>query len=622
MTEQPPFIPRSRTNPVGQTKRIRRARKVTNARLRRVEKMIIREWERMPFTIQNGRMLTNQFYEYLIRIDELEALVRRIAEALDDIGQETLAEQVRQSYREGTAKAVENLARISDDYTRTVTDALRSRPVLRRASLAATRVFELMDGFGTDVSTDMSRILFQAIQDGVNPVIVARDIRKRFGIHRRRAERIARTEITTALRRGRFDEAADAQDKFGLEVRLIHYSALIPGRTRTTHAQRHGRLVTIQEQREWYAQDGNAINCFLPGTRVNGQFVAGSKAWYEGEAVRVVTTSGNHLSVTPNHPVMTQRGLVAATELSKGDYLIAHNVGVPDFAGISPLNSHLIYPAVEDVFGALMQLGHSFTSGVRTVDFHGDGKFIKKDVHIVVADGVLRTAHDTELFKLLFDLNFVKSDFSLCSLGTLGSHLLRIDLSPSGSMGSGSTGFSFFRPETRTFEDLCIAGASGPQTTVFEPSVDLNTTDTVFLTEGKDRRAVDVFNVKMTNVNAGIKSGVSGSGKSLSLEPIRNGALRDVTRISDALDSFTGLTSFDQVVNVEKFSFAGHVYDLQECSGLMLANNIIASNCLCTATEVTVDEDGQPITGGKLIDRLVEQREKFVNAGAGEGNLW
>lgn len=281
MTEQPPLIPRSRTNPVGQTKRIRRARKATNARLRRVERMIIREWESMPFTIQNGRMLTNQFYEYLIRIDELEALVRRIAQALDDVGQETLAEQVRQSYREGTAKAVENLARISDDYTRTVTEALRSRPVLRRATLAASRVFELMDGFGTDVSADMSRILFQAIQDGVNPTIVARDIRKRFGIHRRRAERIARTEITTALRRGRFDEAADAQDKFGLEVRLIHYSALIAGRTRRTHAQRHGRLVTIQAQREWYAQDGNAINCLCTATEVtvdeDGRPITGGK---------------------------------------------------------------------------------------------------------------------------------------------------------------------------------------------------------------------------------------------------------------------------------------------------------------------------------------------------------
>lgn len=268
MTEQPPLIPRSRTNPVGQTRRIKQARKVTNRRLKTVENMIIKEWMKLPVSVQNGRLLTNQFYEYLIRVDELAALVQRIKEALKDVGQDDLADLVQQSYREGTAKGVENLARISDDYTRTITEALRSRPVLRRAALAAGRVFELMDGFGTDSATDLGRILFRALQDGVNPIIVARDIRKRFGIYRRRAERIARTELTMSLRRGRFDEAADAQDRFGIEVRLIHYSALIPGRTRTTHAQRHGRLVTIEEQREWYAADGNAINCLCSSTEV------------------------------------------------------------------------------------------------------------------------------------------------------------------------------------------------------------------------------------------------------------------------------------------------------------------------------------------------------------------
>lgn len=268
MTELPPFIPRSRTNPVGQTKRIGRSRKAINARLRRVERMIIDEWLKLPVSVQNGRLLTNQFYEYLISLDVLSALIRRITQELRDVGQDVVADQVEAAYREGVAKGVENLARISDDYTRTITDALRSRPALRRATLAGARVFELMDGFGADTAADLSRILFQGVQDGVNPQVVARSIRDRFGVSRRRAERIARTEMTMALRRGRFDEAADAQERFGLEVRLIHYSALIPGRTRTTHAQRHGRIVTIEEQRAWYAKDGNAINCLCSSTEV------------------------------------------------------------------------------------------------------------------------------------------------------------------------------------------------------------------------------------------------------------------------------------------------------------------------------------------------------------------
>ena len=276
MTEQP-LIPRSRTNPIGQTQRIRRARRAINRRLRRIERMLIERWLKLPVQI----VVINQFYDYQISLDVLRAIVDLLVQELRETGQEELAEQVIQAYREGTSKAVENLARISDDYTRTVTQALASRAVQRRAALAGSRVFEQMRGFGEDTSADLARVLFQAVQDGTNPRVVARTIRERFGVSRTYAARIARTEITMSLRRGRMDEAADAQESFGIQTRLLHYSALIPERTRTTHAQRHGRIVTIQDQREWYARDGNGINCLCTATEIivddDGKPVTGVK---------------------------------------------------------------------------------------------------------------------------------------------------------------------------------------------------------------------------------------------------------------------------------------------------------------------------------------------------------
>lgn len=280
MTNLPPLIPRSRTNPIGQTLRIRRARKVIDGRLRVIERRLLKLWSNVPFTIQNQFSLVNRFYDYQISREELATIIRRIVRELRDTGQDELARQVEAAYREGTAKAVENLLRLSEDYTRTATEALSSLPVQRRASLAGGRVFELMEGFSGDVGADLGRVLFQAVQDGVNPTVVARDIRKRFGVHRRRAERIARTEITMALRRGRFDEVSDAQERFGIELRILHYSALIPGRTRQTHAQRHGRIVTVEDQRNWYATDANAINCLCSSSEIavdeNGKPISGA----------------------------------------------------------------------------------------------------------------------------------------------------------------------------------------------------------------------------------------------------------------------------------------------------------------------------------------------------------
>ncbi len=80
------------------------------------------------------------------------------------------------------------------------------------------------------------------------------------GIEQGRANRIARTEITTALRRARWDEHDSASDDLGLNVMLLHLSALSPT-TRQTHALRHGKLYTSEEVRDWYSINGNAINC-------------------------------------------------------------------------------------------------------------------------------------------------------------------------------------------------------------------------------------------------------------------------------------------------------------------------------------------------------------------------
>ncbi len=264
-----PNLPRHPENPVGQTDRIKRTRKAYLADIRKAQKHTIDTLMSWPVTVQNGRLLTNSFYEFLVDLAQLTRLVEDISTILKQGNGPTAARQAAEAaYREGTAKAVENLSGLIQDNTRTVTARLADQQVLRRASLAGGRAFEQMEGFAEDTAADLSRVLFRAVQDGENPRQTAKTIRERFGVSKSRAERIARTEITGALRRGRWDEARDTADKFGSDVRLIHYSALIPGRTRRTHAARHGKIVTVEEQAEWYAQNGNAINCLCTATEV------------------------------------------------------------------------------------------------------------------------------------------------------------------------------------------------------------------------------------------------------------------------------------------------------------------------------------------------------------------
>ena len=258
-----PIAPRSLLNPVGGTDRINRVNKLISQSLDSIQEWTIAKFEQIPTSqiLVNSYYVNKYRYEYQISIAELDQIIRDIQLQLDALPNEYVADQTIGAYEQGTAQAVTNLANISDDYTRNITQVLISDPYQRRAALIGARVFEEMQGFESDTGVALARLLRGAVQDGLNPREVTGQIERQFGISQRRAEKIAQTEITGALRRGRWDEAQDAQERLGIKTKMAWASALKPT-TRLTHAQRHGETYTVQQVREFYAVDGNAINCY------------------------------------------------------------------------------------------------------------------------------------------------------------------------------------------------------------------------------------------------------------------------------------------------------------------------------------------------------------------------
>jgi hypothetical protein len=53
--------------------------------------------------------------------------------------------------------------------------------------------------------------------------------------------------------------------------------------------------------------------------------------------------------------------------------------------------------------------------------------------------------------------------------------------------------------------------------------------------------------------------------------------------------------------------YEGHVFDLQERSGLMLGSNIVASNCHCSVTEVLLDDDGKALLTDRARQTSVDE---------------
>jgi hypothetical protein len=124
-------------------------------------------------------------------------------------------------------------------------------------------------------------------------------------------------------------------------------------------------------------------DCVLPDTEIaiNGELRAGFRRSYDGPVIELVTASGRCLTVTPNHPVLTSRGWIAARLLEKGD----HVVSSARCNAATTSNLDQVPPRAEDVFASLLVQaapGGSDSVAPLGVDFHGDAIFGEGEVEI------------------------------------------------------------------------------------------------------------------------------------------------------------------------------------------------------------------------------------------------
>jgi intein/homing endonuclease len=396
-----------------------------------------------------------------------------------------------------------------------------------------------------------------------------------------------------AHRRAKWEESDSARDDLGVFTRELHLSALLPT-TRRTHAARHGTLHTTTDQEEWYQKDGNAINCYLPDTKVRGRFTAGSKAHYSGDVINIVTAGGRNLTVTPNHPILTGRGLLPAAQIMESDDLVAYSAEVKNLAGVSDLDDDHADTTIEHVFGSLVEIGHSSNRRVVGIDFHGDAAGMDEYVNIVDVERPLYVAADPSISKALHDLSFVKSDSVLHpDDGSFPLNVVGINLPAPGLVRLAGKGLAFLLGHLVSPLAARCAAPPVTQPCSIKPSIERYSGYSGFVADLKNRLSGYVLGMKALQVKP-VFHGELSAPESAVMKPVADGSIADIKALGDAVDGLTSLVSFDKVVDIRSVFYAGHVYDLQEVSGLMVANGIIASNCRCSTVEVLTDKSGNP----------------------------
>lgn len=258
-----PILPRDPADPQGTETLESKAMRDYARRLKKCADAYIAVLDLIPATL----VANVSTYRY-----QLDALT--LQTLLDQAGQESadamleggaynpwlFTQYVEVAMKRGIAQQVANLSAQSPAYKAARGNVLVSEPHRLRMILIRARVFEEMESLSQQVKTDMARLLTDGMGRGQNPIVIAKNLREQLGIEQFRADRIVRTEVSTAQRRAKWDEADDAIEEYGIRTKEMQFSAL-SATTRATHAERHGKLFTQNEARTWWATGANSINC-------------------------------------------------------------------------------------------------------------------------------------------------------------------------------------------------------------------------------------------------------------------------------------------------------------------------------------------------------------------------
>lgn len=268
------IIPRNEQDPTGADSKERGAINDFSKRMNLIYRNMLEILNRQPYTvvtINTAKLDINATrYDFNLSPEILANLSQEIQDMIDSIllqgGEQNLwflNSYVIPAAIQGTAQSHANLTIQSEAYARSrpTLDYLLTTPQYqKRIGLLRAREFEEMKNLSNRTKDVMRRTLSEGMALGKNPRAISQDLQDATSLSKTRANLISRTEVPGALRRARMDEDEAASVDLGIKTMQMHISAFSPT-TRIWHAQRHGTLHTIQDQREWWSYAKNACNC-------------------------------------------------------------------------------------------------------------------------------------------------------------------------------------------------------------------------------------------------------------------------------------------------------------------------------------------------------------------------
>jgi len=392
--------------------------------------------------------------------------------------------------------------------------------------------------FGTKKSKEIARIISDGVVLGDSTPIISQKVGQVINtLQRRQLDTLVRTitNHTSSVARDQVYHAnRDILDGYQWVATLDNRTTMICG-SRDGKVYQEG--IGPMPPAHW--------NCVLGDTLITSAIGVSAvfKRVFKGEVVTINTISGNKLTVTPNHPVLTSKGWKPAKFLDVGDKCVNQRGG--EGVGSVDSDDNGGFVSAEEIFESFGRSGNVISREVEisAPDFHGDG--VDNEVAEVRAASDLSVIRNTSIIKHGGD----------CVLGSGNVPLI----DPAGHCG-GVTALLLETPDSPSGGDIGLLGEGG-----------------------------------LTSLRRSVHSGLllsapAPESDSVFSEDSLNGTWADAEHIRNAPDSYAGGVFFDDIVSIEVSDFSGHVYNLQTLDHCYSANGIVTHNCRSTTIPVIKPE--------------------------------
>jgi hypothetical protein len=325
-----------------------------------------------------------------------------------------------------------------------------------------------------------------------------------------------------------------------------------------------------------------------------GGIAAASKRFYEGDMVVIRTASGNQLACTPNHPVLTYGGWVAAGALDEFSYVVSRRGR--EWETFVNDDSQNMPTRIEDIAEAFGRARGVLAAEVKTTapDFDGDGA--GSEVAVIWTDGLLRNRFDAAFGQKFGEHALGRRDVQLPGLDGSGTFdIFRQSwYSADGSlMSGGNLRGAALRRHLRPFERLGSArvawGDAGlEQVAANDATSDFEGVGQRFLGFAGQVTARDNIGGQRVDRLSFGRLGMPHDHPGFFQASVDDGG-QDAQLARQLIAGAAGPVFADQVVSVERDSFHGFVYNLETTTGAYVADGIVTHNCRCTRGTLIAD---------------------------------